>query len=140
VLSATDDPRFPLRYFAASFMAESMPTNAGVNEVVGAALMRCLSDTNDPDAMGRGAWDLGVRRYEPEVCVPAILGCLDNAGTNWVLGIMALRGLHQYGGLAVTALPALTNAMNDPNPGVSTEASLAIQDITTETATHKPAP
>jgi hypothetical protein len=132
LLSAAEDRQFPFRYTARYAMARFMPTNAGVNDVIGSALMRWLSDTNDPETIGEAAIGLGDRRYNPEVCVPAILDCLASAGTNQSRRAEVIAGLWRYGASAVQALPALTNALSDPSPSVTAVASNAIKAITLE--------
>ena len=141
LLSAAEDSRLPVRYYAVYVLGYQMPTtNAGLNEAVGSMLLRCLSATNDPDTVQMAAYGIGLRQYAPEVSVPALLACLANAGTNSSLREGAVVGLGRYGAPAAAALPALTNALSDASADVRSAASNAIQQITSAALTNAQPP
>jgi HEAT repeat protein len=133
LLSAAEDPQLPTRSYAVRALAYLPTTNAGVNEIVGPMLLRCLNATNDLATINEAASGLGVRTYAPEVSVPILLSCFTNAGTNTWLRQCAGNGLMLYG---TPTLPALTNALNDPRADVRTNASMAIKIITSGVLTN----
>jgi HEAT repeat protein len=141
LLSAAEDRRLPFRAAAVNVLIKYLPWDAGLIEPVGPVLLRCLSDTNDPSTMVEAAHGLGMRSYAPEVSVPALLACLATAaaGSNSFLRRVTVNSLEMYGDTAAAALPALTNALSDPDPNVRSAARSAIHQITSGVLTNAPA-
>jgi HEAT repeat protein len=85
-------------------------------------------DDPDPIVAGCAAHVLGDRAEHPDLCVPALARTLQhtNEGARW----NAAYALQRFGPCAQRALPALTNALNDPAAGVRHQASNAIVSIT----------
>jgi HEAT repeat protein len=69
---------------------------------------------------------LGRIALKPEMCVPALVGCLTNSFVRYP----AMRALARFGKDARPALPALENALSDRDPFFRAAAARAIRDIT----------
>ncbi len=136
LISAIEDPHNPFRYRAIAAL-RYIHTNTALSTTLGPVYLRCVADpTADHLTRAFAANWLRDARYAPDVSVPALYGILTNSGATQDDQAVALAALGSYGALAAGTLPALTNAL--ANPDISYAASNAIWSITTELATNTP--
>lgn len=80
---------------------------------------------NTLNSLGVMAPDVG---FDPAPLMPALVKCLDNSRVR--VRRLALLPLQTLGPRAAAALPAVTNALSDPDPAVRSCAELVIANIT----------
>lgn len=83
--------------------------------------------SENPDDVWAAADSLKSLRFDAERVVPVLVARV--ADTNSGIQISAIYALSGFGRAAVQALPALTNALSDPDPMVRVHASAAIERI-----------
>jgi hypothetical protein len=89
-------------------------------------LINALQDTNWFTAM-IAAKTLGDLKFDPDLVVPALTKCLRDP--RYELRMEVPLALMRFGELARSALPSLSNALNDPNPDVRANSARAIGQI-----------
>ncbi len=142
LVALMEDPRNPMRHAAitAVWLDYQSPayTDAASSRVLGPVVLRYMADPSAQEGALEAAvvW-LATVKYEPSVSVAVLCNIVTNAGASDRSRRIAMKALGNYRALAAGALPALTNALE--NPDISYAASNAIWRITTELATNTPA-
>jgi hypothetical protein len=139
LISVASDCPYPLRPMALACLALTL-TDSGGADVVGPAMVQCLGDMPDPGVLGLAIRWLGDTHYSPNTSVKALTNCLARPGQSHSVRAGALSALAKYGADATAALPAITNALTDPDGLVRESASNAIQKITSPPPTQAPPP
>lgn len=96
-------------------------------------MIACLQETNQ-FVPSLAASALGTFLIQPEQCVPALTKAVGS--TDYRVRRNAIRSLGKFGLDATNAISAIANALNDPERGVQTEATNALQKIAPEVLTN----
>lgn len=124
LLAVVDNPNHPCRT-SAILALEIMGRDIGPGMAPALPyLVQCLDPTNGVGVPGWAARALGEFGFASQTVVPALADCLKRRDK--YLRITCAKALAGIGEPASSALPALTNALADPDPEVSTAASNAI--------------
>jgi hypothetical protein len=102
------------------------------------AFIACTRDTNDETLPLIAVGAIGKLRAVPDLSVPALIACLQS--TNAMLRMSAADVLAAFESQATNGIPALTNALADPDPEGSERAMAALHEIAPATFTNVPAP
>jgi hypothetical protein len=98
-----------------------------------------LAAIDDPEHQNRFVALKAIGMFlgsEPHLVIPVLTNCLNS--TDRSIRCWSVTALGDIGGRAVVALPALTNALSDPDPRVSQQAICAIEKIAPEPPTNAP--
>jgi hypothetical protein len=114
----------PYRDRAVYFLGESK----GFGPYTDLAVAELIKQLEDPAVNGWAARGLGRVKSRADLIVPALTRCL---GTNTAKNVrwIATTALMWHYENAESALPYLTNALNDPDADVRTSATNTIQQI-----------
>lgn len=127
LLAVVDNPNHPCRT-SAILALEIMGRDVGPDVAPAVPhLIQCLGPANRAGVSGWAARALGEYTFAPQLVVPALTDCLTRPDR--YLQITCAAALAHIGQPAAGALPALTNALADPDPEVSAAASNAIVTI-----------
>jgi HEAT repeat protein len=96
-------------------------------QTVALVITNCLNPTNSLQIQPTALVALGNLKPCPQISVPALISCLKSTDPN-IRGYSAMA-LTKFGSQASNAIPALTNALTDPNIGTRAMAAEALQKI-----------
>jgi HEAT repeat protein len=138
LLAAIRDPSHPQRIRAVYGLVQSHDLGPYTNRVIS----ELVAQLDDPGLNGEPGLALSSSEIPPEIVaptlVPALAGCLQNTNNPSITRIRAAIALADFHEWATNALPALTNALNDPDVEVRKQAANAIQEIHGEAAKIAP--
>lgn len=125
LLAAISDSSHPYRTGAAYNLCWSEDLGPYTNAVV----TELIAQLDDPAVAGQAATTLGFLKVRPDLVVPALGRQLETTNTQAIIRIHAALALIDFMERATSALPALTNALNDPDVEVRKQATNAIDAI-----------
>jgi len=128
VIAAARNPNYPYRGRATFLLGEAHFLGMGA-EPVAVELAKMM---DDPAINQEAAHAIGELRIRPDICVPALAKVIQNTNTNPNLRAMATTSLLWFEDKAIPALPALTNALADPDIEVRRGATNVIWSIHNE--------
>src|SRR5688572_17522960 len=128
LLAAIRNPSHPQRISAVSRLLQTGDLGPYTNVVIS----ELIAQLDDPGLAGEPALAL-TSLIPPELVTPtlapALARWLENTNSRWKTRIRTVSVLAHFKEKAANALPALTNALNDPNAEVRRQATNAIQAI-----------
>jgi len=124
LVASIRNPSHPYRDRAVYFLGESK----GFGPYTDLAVAELIKQLEDPAVNGWAARGLGRVKSRADLIVPALTRCL---GTNTAKNVRwtATTALMWHYENAESALPYLTNALNDPDADVRTSATNTVQQI-----------
>jgi len=127
LLAALANTNAPNRPHIARFMDSQLFLNLGTNARPAVQILaNCVSDGDS----GVAYWSivtLGTRAIEPDICLPALIHCLDDLRPTF-RGKSA-DSLNRFGSAALPAVPMLLAHLTDPDPYVRLSVTNALQTI-----------
>jgi HEAT repeat protein len=93
-----------------------------------------LTSTNNDTAQMLAITILGKLNAAPEISVPALASCLKSSSP--AVRLYSANTLAGFGSQASDAVPALTNALTDPDPLTRKQAAWALSQIAPATFTN----
>lgn len=112
LLAAIQDPSHPYRASA----AYKLGLNNDLGPFADTVITQLVAQLHDPTVAREALDALGDLKIRPDIVVPALANSLQS--TNQSIRVNAAISLNWFEEKAAPALPALTNALNDPDPEV----------------------
>jgi hypothetical protein len=133
LLTVSINTQHPARLSAINALSV-MPDLGDAVQLVLPAITNCLSPTNGQHAQVTAIFSVG--NLKPQISVPVLVACLQNS--NAMLRTLSATALGNLGPGGSSAVPALSNALTDPDRQVRQRAAQALHNIDLPTVTDSP--